>query len=1102
MGFNTIRNLEVILHRCFDSNISDSERKEAESALSKHIHSPDKFHVQCTFLLQHASSDLTRILTLSLYENSVLAKWNNLKNTVKKEIRDFFFEFLASQYKNLVAYVSDRVIKTITKIALLDWPHNFPEMTRRIIKLITAATTRIPGLKLLDNITSEFASKRPNTTDKRKQEIQETFGQDTGSIVKTLVNVLRSNYKKDFSSASIPRKRAREISPIENSFVDVNNMRYLHMTNMSSRFMTLRTMVKQNNLFATNVTSSPALDNHLSESLKVNNLIDPDSEKVCKFSLKVLTQLVPWLNNKDGTLEAVMHIVLKYTGLSQKKNLRLAILAMECLNKIMESGFIPENPRPMIGAMIKYIGKIVEQLGTWSLDMMEKNFVVLYEIYRAKFVDFVKAFLENYMAKMDNFSWLGFQNVIDQLVKHTLTQLRLADMSSFLDIWSKLLDGLATKPDKGVTFPVEEQSPIRSKCMELLAGLLEKVKEQVSIQDILDFNLEKSTQKYPQYSPLGSWRNGYTLSSILSMIMNNRFAMPIKYSSFTQQLDHLERFHSKDQQPGEINKLSIDICVTLKIFERISDTLVKNSYALPFVEKVVSVMNQLSAEHLMTSMCASLKRFSEWMREYQLISFEDGTLVDHFRHLYSELTKVAIDLINSNKGPEKLRLEASTLLLWITTTLRSEEFFSLPIVKSFLDSLTVMSTNWSINVKEIVYKAISNSLLLPDPNVPEGEQNWDSRLIRYSKFMQDLIEPAFRLSPASSESNQGYSEVDGSNLLHMYRIQPNFLMSSVAKQCILDTYKILSGLVESIRTEGFNPKRVLFESLSAFLPLTIEYLELYMREYGFLVALFDSLTKEIGMGYVGDVAIILLGPFTRDQMAALLMDRDNYGIGVVNMSLKVLIKVVEICASKSTKSIIPAVTTMCLEKMYPVILASQQYVGAEYVKPYFYQLIFTLLYENFGLFFPSSKPNWLTDWRKNDGSITDENLKRLFEIITQSFSSSNPYIINQNLRALETLNETHGLFDKELFQNELLRPFLIALFTLLMNRPQEHLKKDIIELVCKMITSKYEMFSLEFLPEFLATRTDISQRDREKLLSLFPENRVHLMMRHSSGVRY
>ncbi|KAK9729780.1 Exportin-6 [Basidiobolus ranarum] len=1073
MGFNTIRNLEVTLHRCFDSNISESERKEAETALSKHTFNPNKFHVQCTFLLQHASSDLTRILALSLYENSILAKWYNLKNTVKKEIRDFFFDFLASQYKNLVACVSERVIKTITKIALLDWPHNFPEMTRRITKLITTHSTTIPGLKLLENITTEFASKRSNTTDKRKQEIQETFGQDTGSIVKTLVNVLRTNYKNDFSSSSIPRKRAREISPIENSFADVNSMRYLHMANLSSRFVTLRTMVRQNTFFASNQTS-PALDNHLSESLMVSNFADPDSEKVCKFSLKVLIQLVPWLNNKDGSLEAVMHIVLKYTGLSQKKSLRLAILAMECVNQIMERGFIPENPRPMIGAMIKYIGKIVEQLGNWSLDTMEKSFVVMNEIYRAKFIDFIKSFLDHYLTKMDNFSWLGFQNVIDHLVRYTLIQPKFADMSGFLDIWSKLLDGLSAKPDKEAPLLLEEQGPVKGKCMELLNGLLGKVKEQVSLQDVLDFNLEKSAVMTKCYDIIAK----------VSAVFPNGL-LENWYSTFTQQLDHLERFHIGDQQPEGINKISIDICVSLKIFERISDVLVKNSYALPFVEKIISVMNQLSAEHLyemlpqlstiMTSMCLSLKQLSGWMREYQLISFEDNTLIDTFRYLYSELTKVAIDLINSNV-PEKLKLEASTMLLWITTVLRSEEFFSLPIVKNFLESLTSLSANWSINVKEIVYKAISNSMLLPDTNTPEGEQNWDSRLVRYSKFMQDLIEPALKLKPADSEIGPGNREVD-------------------ARQCILDTYKILSGLVESIRTEGFNPKRVLFESLGAFLPLTIEYLELYMKEYdvlreilGFLVALFDSLTKEIGMGYVGDVAIILLGPFTRDQMAALLMDRDNYGIGVVNMSLKVLIKVVEICASKSTKSIIPAVTTMCLEKMYPVIVASQQYAGAEYVKPYFYQLIFTLLYENFGLFFPSSKPNWLTDWRKNEGSITDENLKKLFDVIMQSFNSSNPYIINQNIRALETLNETHGLFNKELFQNELLKPFLSTLFTLLMNKPQEHLKKDIVELICKMIAAKYEMFSLEFLPEFLATRTDLSQHDREKLLNLFQRN--------------
>ncbi|XP_036009387.1 exportin-6 isoform X5 [Mus musculus] len=717
--------------------------------------------------------------------------------------------------------------------------------------------------------------------------------------------------------------------------------------------------------------------------------------------------------------------------------------------------------------------------------------------YIEKFTDFLRLFVSVHLRRIESYSQFPVVEFLTLLFKYTFHQPTHEGYFSCLDIWTLFLDYLTSKIKSRLGDKEAVLNRYEDALVLLLTEVLNRIQfryNQAQLEELDDETLDDDQTEWQRYLR----QSLEVVAKVMELLPTHAFS-----TLFPVLQDNLEVYLGLQQfvvTSGSGHRLNItaendcrrlhcslrDLSSLLQAVGRLAEYFIGDVFAARFndaltvVERLVKVTlygSQIKLYNIETAVpsvlkpdlidvhaqsLAALQAYSHWLAQYCGEAHRQNT--QQFVTLIST-TMDAITPLISTKVQDKLLLSACHLLVSLATTVRPVFLISIPAVQKVFNSIIDASAQRLTDKAQVlVCRALSNTLLLPWPNLPESEQQWPLRSINHASLISALSRDYHSLKPSATAPQRKVPLGDTKVIIHQ-------------------TLSVLEDIVENISGESTKSRQICYQSLQesvqvslALFPAFIHQSDVTDEMLSFFLTLFRGLRVQMGVPFTEQIIQTFLNMFTREQLAESILHEGSTGCRVVEKFLKILQVVVQE-PGQVFKPFLPSIIALCMEQVYPIIAERP----SPDVKAELFELLFRTLHHNWRYFFKSTVLASVQRGIAEEQMENEPQFSAIMQAFGQSFLQPDIHLFKQNLFYLETLNTKQKLYHKKIFRTTMLFQFVNVLLQVLVHKSHDLLQEEIGIAIYNMASVDFDGFFAAFLPEFLTSCDGVDANQKNVL---------------------
>jgi hypothetical protein len=135
--------LESRINEFFQPSTSNERKREIEGQLEEFSNQPGSWRQALYFLSSpHVlSNEYLVMFCLSVMENTVRSRWLSMSPQEQTELQSTLYSFLiqhssASAHPKCPNFLRNKIIKVLTDVGKVSWPHSHPDFLNSILQVI------------------------------------------------------------------------------------------------------------------------------------------------------------------------------------------------------------------------------------------------------------------------------------------------------------------------------------------------------------------------------------------------------------------------------------------------------------------------------------------------------------------------------------------------------------------------------------------------------------------------------------------------------------------------------------------------------------------------------------------------------------------------------------------------------------------------------------------------------------------------------------------------------------------------------------------------------------------------------------------------------
>lgn len=1080
----TLAGLENLLNEFFEASTSN-ERKQQIETLLKNFGLQEGAWQQCVYFLTNSSNYFVHMYSFSIFETMVNQKWHGVAGQDKQQIRKFLHEFLASKSKDVPPFIRNKSIKVIVNIGRLDWPMFYPMFFSNIIQLIRNTDTTLIGVTALQMVSEEFISPREDLSMTRRVDLKEALLQHIPNallLLTELLNTILNKYKRIATTVTpppSPNPHSPHHTPFHSPYQSPG-----HSPNHRYQAISPSPLQKQDIL-------SPLLP------------MDVQSEELCICVFNCLTQYISWLPLSRFITPLLVTKIFNFAeyGCSVAVNgsdaagNQVGIHAMNCINEILSKKFVPAEYETFLLQMFQQTFNLLQVITKGSSSMISNKILEnMDESYLEKFTEFLNLFVGNHLKRFEPHAHFPTLELLTLLLKYTMVQKTPEMFISCLEIWTIFLDYLIDKVTACITtnFKAAAAEKYLPCLLDFLTELLLKFQFRHNHAWLSDLDLEKldgdSETEWEKF-----------LQPCLEVLEKLSELLPEETFSkcshiFQQNLDvyfglaaHINNNVLNVSGEDECQKLRttlLDLSTLFRVMGRLSSLFTDEVNFQARFEQAQSLLERLIQGAMFGGYCktyslqtsqnyilhhlievhaqaiASVQAYSHWLIKFHNISSGESSLMEKFQsNIASALDSVVI--LFDPQVPVRIMLAAAHLLASVTTTIRPRFFLALAQAQKLYQESDDKLKQCNLDVKTLVYRALSNALVLPWPSLGDSLQEWEVRSSNHKNFISSICKELGGIPDQSvlcSEPEQ----------------------KEKWKPIIKCTCHILSDIIESISGEGTKSRKIIYSSVESIIAVCSKLVATYVTDadvadkiLNVLLVSVKNLKVQMGTAVVEEIISSLLGLLKRDAMLQIVKTGDASGINALDKFIKILEFIVQE-PDAAFKKLLPSVITFAVEHINPVLNEH----SVPDLKMELLELYHQLLLHNWRYFFKSTV---ISKMNGEDQLQHEDQFLAILKAFGQPLLETEIALFKKSIEVLESVNTKYHLYQKALFQSTMLSSFLQVLLNALIQKSHNLLQEEIVQAVHSMVCSNFDAFFAQFVPHFLMNLDGLTDHQKSQL---------------------
>ncbi|XP_006823726.1 exportin-6-like [Saccoglossus kowalevskii] len=1110
---SNLRSLEALMSEFFASSTTNERKRQIEELLNNFSAQSGAWR-HCFFFLSHTCNEYVMMYCLTVFENVINRTWIGIPMEDKLEIRNSLSKLLLTRHKSVPPFIRNKLVKVLVDIGRLDWPHYYPEFFTEIFQLIQQNGTSALGLIILQTTSEELACPREDLSVARKEELHSLLLQQVPTILSLLTGVLESVLDKH-------RHLVTTATPPPSPTHDDSSS---NSPTSQKTFAMFSTSPLQSGSILSSMFQSPGSSKQNVQPLPP---LDQDSEQLSGLALSCLNHLFSWIPLSTNITPALLTTIFQFasfgcdintvqnnpslsqghTSFSKTGSSNLGVLAMCCINELMSKNCVPAEFEEFLLRMFQQTFQLLQRLTKdTTAQSVGNKLAELDENYIEKFTEFLRLFVSVHLRRFEGNSQFPLLELLALLFKYTFKQPNNEGFYVCLDIWMVFIDYLVNETRCRTAEREEVVNRYKDALVSLVSELIHKLQfrfNQSQLEEMDDETLDDDCETEWQYFLRQCIE---VVARVAELLPNEVFSLMYPpFQDYSEVYLGLQQFVTGSDNDQRRLNISVetdcrrlhctlrDLSSLLQALGRHADHFIADKFT-DRLHDALSLMNRLCQcsvygtkmrlydvhtpiptvlrpdfIQVHAQALAALQAFNQWVAQFYLETQRHGKEQEQFVAMVTTMVDALTPLLA--KGvPDKIAISAAHLFLSIATSIRPAFLMQLPNVQKLFNDVSGGSlSTLPIEVELLVYRALSNILILPWPNIAETEQQWPARSANHLNYIKRLTEQFRNIQKFPFTDDKQRQET--------------------AKPCIKKTLTILVDLVESVSGEVTKTKQICYTSLQDSIQFTISIFPIHIRQpdvveeiLNFFLAVFQSLRIQMGVSFTEQAIQTFMNLFTREQLADTILNDGSTGCRIVEKFLRILQILVQEPGSAS-KRFLPSIITLCMDQIYPIIAER----SSPDIKSVLFELLHLLLLYNWRYFFRSS----VLDSMKS-GNETMENQPRFVAIMQafgQSFLQPDIAIFKQNLEALETLNTKWKLYYKKYFREVMLFQFLNVLLQVLVHKSHDLLQEEILITVYNMASVDFDNFFSNFLLQFLASCDGLDHDQKAALNSKFSMDR-------------
>ncbi|CAG5897647.1 unnamed protein product [Menidia menidia] len=1100
---SSLRALESLMTEFFHTCTTNERKREIEELLNNFAQQAGAWR-HCLFFLSNTRNEYVMMYSLTVFENLVNKMWIGVASQDKMEIRNCLPKLLLAQHKSVPYFIRNKLCKVIVDIGRQDWPMFYHDFFTNTLQLIQTPALAPLGLVMLKTTSEELACPREDLSVARKDELRKLLLEQVPTVLGLLTGILETYWDKHSVIASTP-------PPSPTSGESVELLGSLFQGSQYSKLLCqpMAALDNESHQLCCLVLECLA---HLFSWIPLSTSITPTLlASIFHFArfgcdLRTKTKAGTFISTSSNGQPNAGTVPPTSNGEGQNRQqsegtkvdrARLGVLAMTCVNELVSKNCVPVDFEEYLLRMFQQTFFLLQRLTRENnAHTVKSRLQELDEGYLEKFTDFLRLFVSVHLRRIESSPQFPIVEFLGLLFKYTFKQPTHEGYFACLDIWSVFLDFLTTK----IKSRLADRDSVLNRYKDALVLLLREVLNRIQFRynqaqleelddETLDDDQQTEWQRYLRQSL-------EVVAKVMELLPSHAFS-----TLFPVLQENLEVYLGLQQfvvTTGSSRRLNItaendcrrlhcslrDLSSLLQAVGRLAEHFIGEVFAARFtdalavVERLVEVTcygSQMSLYDLETAVpsvlkpdltdvhaqaLAALQAYSHWLAQFY--SEVHSQNQRQFINLITSAVNASCPLITA-KVPEKLLLSACHLMVSITSTVRPVFLVTLPAVQNIFNLITAENqTNRLLQEAHmLVCRALSNMLLLPWPNLPESEQQWQTRSSSHANLVAALTRE-YRILRGTMSINTRQPGVDN------------------VKAVIQQSLPVLRDMVDSISGESTKSRQICYQSLQESVQVTLNLFPVFIQQpdvtdemLAFFLTLFQALRVQMGVAFTGQIIHTFLSMFTREQLAASILHEGSAGCRVVQKFLKILQVVVQE-PGQAFKPFLPSILSLCMEQVYPVVAERP----SPDVKAEMFELLYQILHQNWRYFFKASVLTTVQRGLAEDTMENESQFTAAMQAFGQSFLQSDIHIFKQNLSYLESLNSKHKLYHRKLFRTSMLFHFINVLLQVLLHKSHDLLQEEITLAIYNMASVDFDAFYSAFMPEFLngCHGVDSSQR--------------------------
>uniref|UniRef100_A0AAX7VDS7 Importin N-terminal domain-containing protein n=1 Tax=Astatotilapia calliptera TaxID=8154 RepID=A0AAX7VDS7_ASTCA len=1086
----SLRALEGLMTEFFHSCTTNERKREIEELLNNFAQQTGAWR-HCMFFLSNTRNEYVMMYSLTVFENLVNKMWIGVASQDKMEIRSCLPKLLLAQHKSVPYFIRNKLCKVIVDIGRQDWPMFYHDFFTNTLQLIQSPALAPLGLVMLKTTSEELACPREDLSVARKEELRKLLLEQVPTVLGLLTGILETYWDKHSVIASTPPP-----SPTSGESSDgiAGQLPMAALDNESHQLccLVLECLAHLFSWIPLSTSITPTLLASIFHFARFGCDLRPKAKTdsfISSNSSSSNGQLNPGTmppTSNGGELNGQQNEANKVD------RARLGLLSMTCVNELVSKNCVPMDFEEYLLRMFQQTFFLLQRLTRENnAHTIKSRLQELDESYLEKFTDFLRLFVSVHLRRIESSPQFPIVEFLALLFKYTFNQPTHEGYFACLDIWSVFLDFLTTK----IKSRLPDRESVLNRYKDALGLLLREVLNRIQFRcnqaqleelddETLDDDQQTEWQRYLRQSlevvaKVMELLPSYAFSTLFPVLQEN-LDVYLGLQQFIVTTGTSRRLNITAENDCRRLHCSLrDLSSLLQAVGRLAEYFIGDIFAARFsdalavVERLVEVTcygSQTSLYDLETAVpsvlkpdlidvhaqaLAALQAYSHWLAQFY------SEVHSQNQSQFINLIKSAIDASSpliTTKVPEKLMLSACHLMVSITSTVRPVFLVTLPAVQNIFNLITTQNQTRRLpqEAHMLVCRALSNMLLLPWPNLPESEQQWQTRSSNHASLLAALTREYLTFCP------------------------PNYVFSRVVKAVIQQTLPVLRDIVDSVSSESTKSRQICYQSLQESVQVSLTHFPVFIQQpdvtdemLAFFLTLFQALRVQMGVAFTGQIIHTFLSMFTREQLAASILHEGSAGCRVVQKFLKILQVVVQE-PGQAFKPFLPSILSLCMEQVYPVVAER----SSPDIKAEMFELLYQILHQNWRYFFKTSV---LTSVQRGDSEDTMENEAQFtaaMQAFGQSFLQPDIHIFKQNLCYLESLNSKHKLYHRKLFRTSMLFHFINVLLQVLLHKSHDLLQEEITLAIYNMASVDFDAFYSAFMPEFLngCHGVDSSQR--------------------------